>query len=212
MKERSSYITFMTTSFHTWLESRDPELFVILEAEWRRRDSRGKKTGTALGVGAAALALGLGWWGMSGKTDDVQKPTHAPTTMVQKSEDHGAPTEYTGRDKEAIFRYACERSHDGVNIFPYFVGSTQKGLIARVSVSKSERQPLEPGALKDRYYSFVSQIRATMKGNNVLKVDDRIAGQGPVRWQYIAIGKKNPNDGSSMVEIVLYAENPVEVK
>jgi len=150
--------------------------------------------------------------GMSGTSDEApKKPHHAPTALVQQVEE-GAPSEYTGKDKAKIFRYACESSHEGTSIFPYYEGSQQKGLIARVSIPTSESLPLDDSSLKDRYYSFVSQIRSTMKGNNTVgRIDSKVAGQGPVKWQYIAVGKPNPERPSTL-EIVLYAEKPLGVK
>jgi hypothetical protein len=208
----------MQTSFALWLEARDPELFMILEAEWARRGNRHPvRKGLVAGAAAAAVAAGLGWMFSGGKAEDkpVEKPDNQPKVLhVAKAqakavEETGEPGKYAGGDKEDIFRYACQRSFNGVNIFPYYVGGKQEGLIARLSLPSTSTSPLSDKALKDQYFNFVGNIRATMKGRNVLKIDSEVAGQGPVKWEYIAIGRDNPNRSEAgMVEIVLYAQKP----
>lgn len=202
----------MQTSFALWLEARDPELFVILEAEWKRRDRSPVKRGL-LGAAAVGAALaGLGWWNSGSSDHKTTPPPDNKARVVHTAkvvEEEGMPGKYRGGDAEEIFRYACEQSHNGINIFPYYVGGKQEGLIARVSLPSTPTSPLSKKTLDSRYTSFVNQIRATMKGRNVLKIDGEVAGQGPVRWEYIAIGRDNPNRSEAgMVEIVLYAQKP----
>lgn len=199
----------MQTSFQIWLESRDPQLYTLLEAEWDRRRSRSRKAGMGLGLAAAGLAAGLGWWGS--KEDKPVEKSNSPAMVrtvnkTVEADDNSEPGRYKGADADEIFRYACERSHNGINIFPYNVGGRQKGIIARLSLPAATTSPLTAKTLNDRYFSFVGQIRATMKGRNVLKIDSDVSGQGPQNWQVIAKGVDNPNRSEAgMVEIVLYA-------
>lgn len=206
----------MQTSFVTWLESRDPELFVLLEAEFEKRDNRSPvKRGLIAGAVTAAAFAGYSLFGGGAeKHKEVDKAPTAIVKTVKTVEDRGEPGKYTGIDSEEIFRYACEQQHNGENIFPYYVNGKQEGFIARMSMTKSSTLPLSKKMLTDRYSSFVQQIRAIMKGqSNALRVDSEVTGQGSVKWEYIARGEPNPNaDQVGQVEIVLYARQTAEIK
>jgi hypothetical protein len=213
----------MKTSFALWLENRDPELFMLLEDEWDKRRNQGRPKRNALLAGTAAALAGAGLFSFFGgggdstpkKPDSRPQVVHtAPATTKHLQED-GDLKEYKGSDKEDIFRYATKQSFNGVNIFPYNVGGSQEGIIARVSLPDTPTAPLNDDDLQRQYKSFVAQVRHAMRtgsGGGVLTVRG-VNGQGNVNWEYIAVGKRNPVRGEEgMREIVLYAKKPLGVK
>jgi hypothetical protein len=191
----------MQTSFLLWIENKDPELARLLEAEWGRRDRKGRVGLIAGSAAAAAAALAGAWW-MGGS--DAKPTSHAAPLPAQVAKKEASPkpvsTEldwYTGPDKEYIFKYACDPSNNGNTYFRYYGrdGATQEGWIARVQMPASDTQPLRDEDLEARFKRLAHDATDKMKD---------------VKWQIIAKGRKNPYPREAgTVEIVLYAKKPV---
>lgn len=200
----------MQTSFQKWLEAKDPDLYVLMEAEWNRRN---RKPWLGL-AGAGLLGLGALGAGISNRGEEPSVASPAPRAaqppIVKTIEaDEGRPSKYSGGDAKQIFNYACNRSHDHEEIFPYYnEDGQQEGLIARTSMAVTSTSPLSKTDLDGRYYSFVKRIRATMKGKEAHLHKNSYVGTSKVNWEYIAIGKANPFVPGSF-EIVLYAKQAV---